>query len=401
LLLFPAGAALERASLEALVIISRHWLKLAVVAALPLAACGRTQPDTSAPLVTDVDHTSVKRQSIGNCWLYAQATWLESLLLTETGKDVNVSESYWTYWNWYDQIVGRGVSEIQTGGQWTLSRSIIAKYGWVNEGDFVVGEATAEMSVTQAVALDAVNQALKPGGALERTAQRTAANVKKVLDKAWGASIDAAYAKRNTAEATIVGKDAAGNPIRLVDALVGNASQRWNVVGFPRLWGQGATPDAGTIAARKALLRRVFAALNDKKPVVMSLMIDFNAMDVADEGSFKKTTLDAAGFVGQQGGHMVVLEDYTVDNAPGFGTLGEGDLGDAAKKAALDGDLKYLKAKNSWGSNRPERGLTDGYSRFYADYLLSTLAWKNGEDAPATDVSYFTTLTDFTLPPGY
>src|SRR6478609_1596321 len=29
--------------------------------------------------VTDVSHTIVKNQSIGNCWVYATSTWIESL----------------------------------------------------------------------------------------------------------------------------------------------------------------------------------------------------------------------------------------------------------------------------------------------------------------------------------
>jgi hypothetical protein len=89
-----------------------------------------------------------------------------------------------------------------------------------------------------------------------------------------------------------------------------------------------------------------------------------------------------------------------VTHVPGYGTLPEGDLPPEQKQAALQGRIKHLKAKNSWGSNRPDRGLTDGYTRFDYKYLTSQLAWKNGEDDP-TDVSWYTTLSDFVVPPGY
>src|SRR5947208_562872 len=108
-----------------------------ILAALPLAACGKTAPQASDTLVTDVAHTEVKRQSIGNCWIYAQATWLESELLSQTGQEVNVSESYWTWWSWYDQVVGSGISEVQTGGFWQTSANIILQHGYVLEGEFL------------------------------------------------------------------------------------------------------------------------------------------------------------------------------------------------------------------------------------------------------------------------
>jgi hypothetical protein len=131
----------------------------------------------------------------------------------------------------------------------------------------------------------------------------------------------------------------------------------------------------------------------------MSLMVDFSALDIEDQ-TFKASTLAEAGEPGRQGGHMLVLEDYVVTHVPGYGTLEEGDLSPELKQAALQGRIKHLKAKNSWGSGRPDRGLTDGYTRFDYKYLTSQLAWKNGED-DSTDVSWYTTLSDFVVPPGY
>src|SRR5690606_22254175 len=102
--------------------------------------------------------------------------------------------------------------------------------------------------------------------------------------------------------------------------------------------------------------------------------------------------------IGSQGGHMVVLSDYTVDNAPGYGYIGEGEVSDEMKEAALAGDIVLLKAKNSWGTNRPERGLTDGYTRFDWEYLTSPLEWNWGNSEMS---SCYTTLTNFAPPPGY
>ena len=55
-----------------------------MLAALSLTGCGHSN-SISKPLVTDVAQSSVKRQSIGNCWIYAEASWLEAEIKTATG----------------------------------------------------------------------------------------------------------------------------------------------------------------------------------------------------------------------------------------------------------------------------------------------------------------------------
>lgn len=378
----------------------RSALKYLVLAGfLPLVACSAEPTSTSQPFVTDVDHTVVKRQSIGNCWLYAHATWLESLLKVQTGESLDVSESYWTWWHWYHQIVGSSISEIQTGGYWGTSANIILNYGWVKEGEFIESEDGVEMSYRQSQALSYMNQQLQPGGALASRTQRTAARVREQLDIAYGTDMAEAQSIARSANSTIVDTDANGS-VTLAQALNGGASRKWKSVSFPRLYGQDVVPTVAQEQQRKNLMKRIYKALNAKEPVVMSLMIDFNAQDRLDQGSFKKELVDARG-PGSQGGHMVVLEDYTVDNVPGYGSLGEGELSAEEKAAAVNGDLNYLVSKNSWGANRPDRGLTDGYTRFYSDYLFSNLAWKWSADSTPDQVSYYTTLTDFVLPPGF
>jgi hypothetical protein len=360
--------------------------------AFPFAGCSENTDNSSEILVTDVNHTTVKRQSIGNCWLYAQATWLESLLLDHTGEEVDVSESYWTWWHWYDQLVGSSTDELQTGGFWGTSANIILSKGWVTEGEFIKDEQGVEMSLRQSQALAKINQELQPGGKLARRAQRTARNVRKQLDLAFGSNMAETQQLARSAGSTAVGPNTT-----LAQALRGVSGKTWSYVRFPSVYGQNTVVSASVQASRKAILKRVMRALNDKKPVVMSLMIDFNALDINDQ-TFKKSLVDADG-IGSQGGHMVVLEDYTVDNVPGYGYIGEGDVSDDMKAAALEGDIVLLKAKNSWGKNRPDRGLTDGYTRFDAAYLFSQMEWKNGDDDDNT--SFYTTLTDFVLPPGY
>ena len=87
-----------------------------------------------------------------------------------------------------------------------------------------------------------------------------------------------------------------------------------------------------------------------------------NAVD--ENGLFNLDTLAAAQKLGKGGGHLVVLSDYTVTNVPDVGIIGEGDVSDELKAKALEGDLDYVVAKNSWGMNREDRPwLGNGYSR--------------------------------------
>lgn len=96
---------------------------------------------------------------------------------------------------------------------------------------------------------------------------------------------------------------------------------------------------------------------------------------------------------------MVVLEDYSVTDVPGIGAIGFGDVSYDLKAKALTGKVEMLRVKNSWGKNRPDRGLTDGYTNFDRAYLTGQLAWK--VSAESEQVNYYTTLTDFVLPPGF
>jgi len=358
--------------------------------AIFIFGCAPQPTDSSNTLVTDVNHSAVKRQSIGNCWLYAQASWLESLLLDENGEEVDVSESYWTWWHWYEQIVGSGIKEVQTGGSWRTSSRIILNHGWVTEGEFISDEQGVEMSTRQALALIGINEALSSGD-LSTRANRTPENVRKVLDEVFGTNMAEAESIARSAESTDV-----GNNSTLEEALR-TGGKGWRVVSFPAVYGKNAQINARVKKSRAAVLKRVMKALNDRKPVVMTLMIDFNALDIEDQ-TFKKSLLDANG-TGSQGGHLVVLNDYTVENVPGYGYIGEGDVSDEMKLAALEGDIVTFVAKNSWGKDRPEVGLTDGYHRFDAAYLFSQLEWKYNENSDLT--SFYTTLTNFVLPPGY
>ncbi|SMF01574.1 hypothetical protein [Pseudobacteriovorax antillogorgiicola] len=329
---------------------------LLAVGAISLSACGqKPSAEVSLPLVTDVDHTEVKRQAIGNCWLYAQASWLESLHQTATGQSFDASESYWTYWHWYEQILnaanrGRNIQEIQTGGNWYTAQSLLRRYGILAEGDFIRYDQGREMSVVQGYAQNYVDTALA-SGALANIADRTPQNIKAVLNAAFSVNMDE---KQALATSIYNFQVATGRDLDQV-TVVSEIMNNWRQYSLSRYQDE-------------SVLRYVKRALNDGQPVVMSMWVDFRYLNT-ETATFQGSIYDPSS--DGDGGHMVVLEDYVVDH-PELGIIGEGDMDDSIKQKALEGELVYLKAKNSWGTNRPGRGLTDGYTRFDMEWLLET-----------------------------
>lgn len=68
------------------------------------------------------------------------------------------------------------------------------------------------------------------------------------------------------------------------------------------------------------IVTRVQRALQDRQPVIISWYVDFAALDA--QGRFFAPPAQP----GRQGGHMTVLEDYQINEVPGFGTLKAGTL---------------------------------------------------------------------------
>lgn len=378
------------------------WKNIGLATLVSLtASCHSPERNSQSDLkVTSVVHTPVKRQSIGNCWLYAQATWLESMLKATTGDDTNVSETYWTYWDMYEKLMRNEpipTDELNTGGSWKGSKNLILKYGWVKEEDFIPEEKDKTMSEAQSCAEDYILKQGRDGGPLFEQ-DRTEEVVRAELDKAFSCKgkykidMDATRAKSVGATET-----------RLVDIMNGNEKSLKDWLSDwqePSVYAGNAygayegkkLPTESEFANYKKIEQRIKKALNDHQPVVLSWYVSFNAAN--KDGLFNISTLADKGEMGSSGGHMVVLYDYTVRNVPGVGAIGEGDLSEEEKNLALTGDLDYVVVKNSWGADRPDRPwLQNGYSRLSWDYLTSRYENESG--------SFSTFLRGVVFPPGY
>ena len=364
-----------------------------------MSGCGQTKNNSKLD-VSDIEHTPVKRQSIGNCWLYATSTWAESLHLAASGENVNLSESYWTYWDWFNKI-SRGTTEkIDTSGSWWSASQIIRQQGYMIEGDFIPTEADEQMSYRQRQAESAINEALSTGS-LKNLRTRTNESIMAALDQAFDVNMTEKLQQSHAATELKTNKWGDGSDITLADEISGGR-HGWTSVNYPQLFGKDASEGFFMKRQRAQLLHRVLKAVNDKKPVIMSSMVEFSALNTENKATFEYDLYIQKGLSTGQGGHLIVLEDYTVDNVPNIGSIGEGDVSPELKQAALDGDVKTLVVKNSWGTDRPDRGLSDGYTRFTMDYLNRPLPF--GLEHGDSDMSHgrwYSALSNFVVPPEY
>ena len=427
-----------------------RWLALASMFALAsTTALGCAADDTAADGaetddgngaavddITQVSHSKVKRQSIGNCWLYATASWLEALNKEATGTEQNTSESYLTYWHWYEQLAnGRGGAEISTGGSYGTAVDLIARYGMMLEADFIPAESEAEMSNRQSSALNATNASLKSGALKEAVARRDRAAIRAELDKAWGLSpemkkrLDVVFGvgvTRTLDRSRFATGRAPGNkiirsrdfPVSFKDTttgkkLVGNLSEAIGTSGgswwMPRqgkfAWNEVNYP--GRPAERREFWKRVQKALHDGQPVITSWKVDFNALSQSSVFSFDE--LQRRG-PGRQGGHMTVMHDYQAE-VPGLGLLkaGEPATPEQMEKAlATETKLVFVRVKNSWGGIRPDRWNQAAIPGFH-DLELKYLDGPIKECAEGADGNTdtnncrteVTPLWDAVLPAGY
>jgi len=392
--------------------------------------------DSSSDNITDVAHTDVERQSIGNCWLYAQASWVESMHLSANGEAFDISQSYWTYWHWFDQILGGWNDEISTGGnQWT-SNGLVRDRGIMAELDFVSEDAAGEMSYTQKSALTKINKELAEGGRLETSeARRDGLLVRSVLDEAWGlsddvrAQLDRVFGEDGSASirhgASVEGTSIVdpsdfaasytrkvGDSAEWIHTDLVAAIEDWSTASYP-----SGSWDGNLDTRRREFQQRVQRALHDRQPVVVTWDVDFNALEnnAGDlQGSFNLTTLTNSGKPGRQGGHMTVFEDYEAETEQ-FGLLAAGvtlDPNSPADAAKLDAALLpstrivFFRIKNSWGSLRPDREFAPGYPGYhdlYMDYLNGPIKWCPDNDDASNESCTGTSspLNSVMLPPGY
>ena len=371
-------------------------LALACLSSSSIAACSSGDDTKSrADDVVDVPQSPVKNQSISNCWIYATMGWAESLHTSTGEPPLDWSESYITYWHWFDQVYFDGApdNKIDETGFFKQGMDIIWRFGIMSEGGFIPEEATSNRSARQSSAKSKMDASLRDGALKTPEARRDVKLVRKELNLAWGLSEDV-IAKMNGVFGEGYDRSLnqafalpAGTPIRraseisvmlvngqnltprrstLADAIGDRAFELgWGTRRGPYAWNEIDYP--ATPAEQRTMQQRVQRALHARQPVVISWFIDFAAL--GSNGELRAPPQNP----GRQGGHVTVLEDYEIENVPGFGTLkaGVNETRPEALEAALapEAKLVFLRTKNSWGSMAGPVPAFNGYLDLYAKYL--------------------------------
>jgi len=363
----------------------RRWVRatLAGLALVLVAGCdgGSDESAAAGSAIVNVPHTLPEAQTIGNCWLYAHGSWIESMNLRATGEVFDVSQSYWTYWHWLEKVAA-GESQLDDGdvaGSWETANRLIRAYGLIDEGTFVGADARGERSERQREALAKVNVSLQ-GGALASAAVRSdRKKLRAEMDRIWGLG----DAQREMLDVVFgggrdftSGASNEGTPIlraeqlpvayfsgpgREVRGTLAQAMQDWHKVEYT-----GA-----------AVVPRIQRAVHDLNPVYMSWLVDFNALETsgARRGSFTLAALRANGS-GRQGIHMTVVDDYQAVLADG-GVLRVGRQASQQELArALEpgARVEFFRVKNSWGTGGKSLPRMPGYNDLYLDYLNGPVA---------------------------
>ena len=373
-------------------------LGAAIALSLPAVGVGCSsagEAQTSSDDVVSLPHTDVKNQAIGNCWLYANASWLEALHKSATDEALDLSESYWSYWHWFLQILWSAdespdnryadLKEVETGGFFWEASHIMKYFGAMREGDFIPEEATSTTSRRQSSALSAINRSLRDGALKDRAARKDLDLLRKEMDAAWQLSpetiarLDEAFGRNldkspdassyeshrvlSSTKLAVTAVDAtthAKEAVALIDILPSYDGQpdgryAWQEAYYP------ADP-----LERRAFLKRAQRALHDGVPPLLTFTVDFAAM----RGS---TFADVPASPGRQGGHMVAMSDYEIDGVPGFGLLKAGvEASPEQLEAALADDAKmvFLRVKNSWGpTGAGSEFSVSGHYDLYMKYL--------------------------------
>jgi hypothetical protein len=375
---FAASAKRRRSrlSLRGAVLAGTGVVLSAVVGCGSSAAAEQAQASED---ITSIDDTAVKEQTIGNCWLYATAAWAESLHLNASQEQLDVSEGYWTFWHWYDQLVGGDVTarepgwdSLTEGGWWGIAAELALRYGWMREQDFKPGGEQLTKAVWHKEAVDALKASVASGVFADPAKRRDRVAAFDELARIWklepnvigdltkvfgigavrdlrrGASTNGT-AVRSTA--SLKARTADGVDVSLQDVLgimdPGSVPSEGRRIG-PHAWSevryQFDVTEPGGAELRRNMLGNIQHALNARLSVPVAWAVG---------------TSTAGVYSGPQhvyhGLHESVLTDYEVEDVPGHGklTLGTPVTDPATLEAALAPAARITKfrLKNSWGKD--------------------------------------------------
>lgn len=351
-----------------------------------VGGCADETTSSDEDAITGVAQSSVKYQAGGNCWVYANVGWAESLHIRATNQEVDLSETYMTYWELYDRITSSGVRRIgdlfkkdvgkfevdadgiiTLAGAWSDAVNVVRDRGHMLDADFTPQDGAANKNSTVPKAKELITESLLRGALAERRARRDHRLVRDELDKAFGLSLtvtgrlDALFGDDgDRLSKDISDAEAAVNKLILARNFQvgvptpGNGTETRvttleAVTTGGEAWKPAPYSSKLSEAERRNYVRRVQRALHDHAPVVLTWYVDRAARD---SYTYRLSKLTAANANKAPDGHALVIDDYQAILKDGT-VLKAGVLETNPTKlqAALEEETKvdFFRVKNSWG----------------------------------------------------
>ncbi len=354
----------------------------------------------AADPITDISLTPVKEQLLGSCWNFTAMAWMESLHTETTGVRLDLSESYLTYWDWFEKLTsGRfEPGKLETGGTVGNAFDLIRRYGLMTEAQFIADDAGKARSSHVLAAFHRLETSLKGGKLRTAVARRNRGLVRAELDRIWDLSPEVAALLTKTFGAgaersmTTIDPWSLRGGLRhpttfsmgtLTDLQKHRAVTLDEVMGTPSptnadirsgqlAWTSVAYPTSGWFLARRQrdFYRKIQRALHAGLPV--PVVWRAYAPVMPETGRFKELPTGPI----DDGWHASLIVDYQVTNVPGFGTLEAGSAAPDLKalSAALEAQsmIEFFRVKNSWGPKSPDpsgTGVFAGYNDVYLEWL--------------------------------
>ncbi|MBK6533232.1 MAG: hypothetical protein IPF99_27700 [Deltaproteobacteria bacterium] len=277
-----------------------------------------------------MNHPRCATSPSGNCWSYAATGWAESLHRARTGQDINISRELDHLLDWCGKITGgrvttttAGRSGVPTGRLVGRSAMTILKArGVVHQvGVHPRGGRGPPLDASVHDALRAITAALNEGGARHPRPAATRRAGAQTLFTAWqaqprrsrpghpGLPAPALTVLLLPTTADGLYRPVSSVPIRTaayrndrgrqVDGTLADVHRLRPLRQAQRLQQRDRQH-------RTAFQRRVMRALNDNQPVLISWLVDFNAMSSAGVFWMSETSPPRAA----ERSFLLVMEDY-------------------------------------------------------------------------------------------
>lgn len=393
-----------------------------------LSACAQSAAVSDGDAIVSIGTGKVGKQAIGNCWAYTTTAWLEALQFRVGVAAPDYSESYLSYWNMYESLMGRKNFDLEAAHFRSVAY-LLSTRGLMLQSDFILEEASGLESTRQTKALANVKAWMKAGGLLRAPTDelKKRAYIRAALDNAWElsarrrAALDRAFGPNVTktiADATdasyssfliyrpadikiAVYQPGADEPRAGVLSEVAQSydsyresdfktpNARLFSVHFPTAtdvpfngWsgypsGYFLTEEgAVTVPSQRALWRKMQRVLHQGIPIWGAWWVDASAQDKITGNFVQQSVLLSQHDITNKsvGPHASLFIDYQARLADGsLLAVGKTETDKNRLAAALKDDtrLELFRIQNSWGANPVWRDRPAGTYDLGVDYLAT------------------------------